>query len=396
MNILTFFKDKSALNAALLISGCCIGAGMIGLPVLEALAGFMPSTLAMLACYFFTTATGLLLLEATLWFDGQVNLPSIVEFTLGKIGKFITLILFTFLFYCLFVAYLDGGGSLFADMLTAIFHHPISHTIGILTCVIFVSTLTYASTRLLNNLNRGLIAGLILSYVILVFVGLPQVKHTHLTYTDWKATFATVPILLICFGYHNLVPSLTYYLKKNVNAIRFAIIIGNLMPFFIYFIWNFVILGMLSPQDTHSTNGAEMVTQLLQNASSSFAILFFVKTFSLFAMLTSFLPSAVSFVDFLRDGLKRKNEIVLSGLVFLPPLLCALFYPNLFLQALGFAGGFIDVLLFAILPATVILVGRNIKKIVGPYQVAGGNLTPVIILLLSFGILAFKLLPNLG
>ncbi len=103
MNSLANFKTKGLFGAILLIAGCCIGAGMIGLPVRSAMAGFMPSSIAMILCYLFTTVTGLLLLEATLWFEHQVNLPSIVEITLGKVGKAITLVLFLFLFYCLFV-----------------------------------------------------------------------------------------------------------------------------------------------------------------------------------------------------------------------------------------------------------------------------------------------------
>ena len=90
---------KSACGAALLVTGCCIGAGMIGLPIRSALAGFMPSTVAMILCYIFTTITGLFIAEATLWFDDKVNLPTIVESTLGKKGKIITLFLFLALFY---------------------------------------------------------------------------------------------------------------------------------------------------------------------------------------------------------------------------------------------------------------------------------------------------------
>jgi hypothetical protein len=48
--------------------------------VVGAMAGFIPSTLVMLLCYFFATGTGLLMLEATLWFDQRVNLISMAGF----------------------------------------------------------------------------------------------------------------------------------------------------------------------------------------------------------------------------------------------------------------------------------------------------------------------------
>jgi tyrosine-specific transport protein len=394
----SLFKSKTPFGGAILVTGCCIGAGMIGLPVMSALAGFMPSTLAMIFCYLFTTITGLLILEATLWFQHKVNLSSIVEATLGKTAKVFTLSLFAFLFYCLFVAYLDGGGTLFADLVSSVLHTNISHTQGVFICLFLVAGISYIGTHLVDHVNKALMIGLIVSYCFLVFVALPYVSKENLAFADYNNLFATIPILLICFGYQNLVPSLTYYLEKQVKTIRFAIIIGNLIPFFIYFLWNFVILGILSPSQTGSAKEVDMVTQLLQETSHSIAILFFIKSFSLFAMLTSFLPNTISFVDFLKDGFKnsislhKNNNLIFFGIVFLPPLICTLLYPHLFLEALGFAGGFIDVLLFGVVPALVILVGRNFKKLKGPYLVAGGNLTPIFILVVSLIILIFRFL----
>jgi len=395
MSLFAALKSKSTLGATLLVTSCCIGAGMIGLPVLSALAGFMPSSLAMLFCYCFTTITGLLLLEATLWFDREVNLLSIAEFTLGKPGKLFALLLFLFLFYCIFVAYLDGGGTLFAHVLSLIFQSPVPREVGILLCAALVATITYAGTRVVVRLNRALLLSLIITYFALVGLGLTQVQAENLRRVDWYAALRTVPVLLICFGYQNLVPSLTHYLKKNVAALRFAIIVGNFLPFLIYFLWNFVILGMLpaSAEGYH----AEMITELLQHGTQYLSVIFVVNAFSLFAIFNSFLPSALSFVDFLKDGLHPaihtpgRAALRVYALVFIPPVLCALAYPHLFLKALSFAGGFIDVLLFGILPALVILVGRYVKKISGPYQVAGGSVTPLLVLVLALVILFLKL-----
>lgn len=389
-------KSKKTIGATMLITGCCIGAGMIGLPVVSAFAGFMPSSLAMLLCYLFTTATGLLLLESTLWFDKRVNLLSISEFALGKTGKALTWILFLFLFYCLFVAFLDGGGQLFAELLSAVFNKTFSRSAGIMTCLVLAAGVTYAGTKVVDNLNRYLLVGLIVSYIVLISIGLPNVTLHNLTHVNFSATIGTIPILLICFGYQNLVPSITYYLNKNINHARFAIIIGNFIPFVIYLLWNFVILGML-PIDHQTTKPqTDMVSGLLVNASGALPVMDYIKAFSMFAILTSFLPCAVSFVDFIKDGLKEKTgersqyEIAIHAAVFAPPAVCALIYPHLFLSALGFAGGFIDVLLFGVLPASVVLVGRYIKKVKSPYRMIGGFLTPLCILIISIAVLTLK------
>lgn len=388
--------NKRIFGGTMLITGCCIGAGMIGLPVLSAVAGFLPSTLAMIFSYIFTTLTGLLILEATLWFEKRVNLPTIVASTLGKPGKYLTMGLFLFLFYCLFVAYIDGGGILMSSVLSAAFNTTLSRTLGMITCIALVAGITYAGTRTADYINRLLLIGLVITYFALIFAGMPYIAKENLSHVNFSASIAVVPILLICFGYQNLVPSITYYLKKNVNAIRFAIIIGNLIPFFIYMLWNFVILGMLPATHTSTAGEADTVIQLLQNALPEVSVISFVKAFSLFALLTSFIPSAISFVDFLKDAMvttfhqTKRHDFLVYNLVFIPPFICALIYPHIFLRALSFAGGFIDVLLFGVLPATVVLIGRNVKKISGPYTVIGGNLTPCLILILSIAVLILK------
>jgi len=388
---------KRTFGATMLITGCCIGAGMIGLPVMSALAGFLPATAAMALVYVFTTASGLLLLEATLWFDREANLASIAELTLGKAGKNATLILFMFLFYCIFVAYLDSGGLLISEMLNSLFNIELSQKAGIVLCLGLVSAITYAGTKLVDNLNRALVFGLAVTYFALVSMSLPLIEKDSLAYANWASSIAIIPILMICFGFQNLVPSITHYLERNAKSVRIAIVIGNAIPFFIYLVWNFIILGVIPHQADLSYGDVAVVSELLQAATPSLSILLFVKVFSLLALLTSFIPCAISFVDFVKDGFRKKltgkgrDSILIFAIVFVPPFICSLTYPHIFLKSLNFAGGFIDVVLFGIIPSMAILIGRKIKKLAGPYQVIGGNITPLFVLTISIMILFIRL-----
>jgi tyrosine-specific transport protein len=385
---------RSIFGATLLITGCCIGAGMIGLPLRSAAAGFLPSVVTMALCYLFTTITGLFIAEATLWFEGQVNLPTIVESTLGKKGKYLTLFLFLALFYSLFVAYLDGSGVIFSNILSSVTGHAISKQVGIIVCAILVAGITYAGTHLANRLNQVLLLGLVISYVSLIMIGLTHASVPHEVNAHLMPMLNVIPIMLICFGYQNLVPSVIHYLKRNVNHIRFSIIIGNLIPLFVYALWNYVILGIL-PHDFAMGQNEEIITQILQSTMPIVSIVILIKSFSLLAMLTSFIPNAISLVDFIKDGMHRsltqgmKSNIFCIFLIFIPSIFFTMTYPNLFLKMLDFAGGFVDVLLFGILPATVILVGRK-KMVSEHYQVFGGVVTPIFIILISLLILIIK------
>lgn len=177
----------------------------------------------------------------------------------------------------------------------------------------------------------------------MVLIGLFHIDPQKLSHTSWKHALATLPILFICFGYQNLVPTLVDYLKRDINALRKVIVFGNLIPLCFYLIWNLIILG-LAPVEF--SENALMVSDLLQQATQTTFILFLSEAFSFFALTTSFIAVGMSFVDFFSDGLQHlqfRSELLNRGivlfLVFFPPLVLCFLYPHIFLKALDFAGG---------------------------------------------------------
>ncbi len=319
-------------------------------------------------------------------------------FALGRAGKIATWFLFLFLFYCIFVAYIDGGGQLFANVLSNLFNQSVAREVGILCCVAFVSVIVYGGTKVVSIVSRIFLAALAFSFCILLALGIPHIEGDNLLFTNWTAVYSTIPILLVCFGYQNMIPTLIYYVKKDISAMRKAIFIGNAIPFLLYGVWNLVILGILPSGHSHEftkvLSQTDMVTGLLEKASESASVLLFAKAFSLFAILTPFTANTLAFVDFYKDGLKLPNrkryEYLILALVLIPPTLLTMVYPHLFLKALGIAGGFADVLLFGVLPVSIVWVGRYVKNAKGPYTAPGGKIYLIAILLFSLGFLLIK------
>src|ERR1700761_320820 len=131
-------RKGSVLGGILLVAGSCIGAGMLGLPVLSAQAGFQPSLLVFFICWLFMVSTGLLLLEVNLWYGGEISIITMAERTLGRVGKIVSWLVFLFLFYSLMVAYVAASGSLMTDFvqeLTGQYWHP--GIGGLLFCFLF-------------------------------------------------------------------------------------------------------------------------------------------------------------------------------------------------------------------------------------------------------------------
>ena len=87
-------KSGSVFGGALLVAGTSIGGGMLALPVLTSLGGFIPSLFIYLCCWLFMTCTGLLFLEVSLWMHAEANIVSMADRTLGRrenmqLGSFI-------------------------------------------------------------------------------------------------------------------------------------------------------------------------------------------------------------------------------------------------------------------------------------------------------------------
>ena len=380
-------KKGSILGGILLIAGCCIGAGMLGLPVLSANAGFKPSIFSFIICWLFMLSTGLLVLEVNLAVGKGSNIVSMAERTLGQVGKWTSWLVFLFLFYSLMVAYLTAGGTLLVDFIQQIFGVALHSNIGsIIFCLLFGATI-YLGTLAVDWLNRALMLGLVLSYSLLIFMGSPYIKDSLLQRTNWTQIIQVIPAAILSFGFHNLVPSMTTYLKGNVKALKWTFVIGSAIPLFIYLAWEWLILGIVPLQEfTQALDQGEIATQALKNVVGASWITDVAQIFAFFAIVTSLLGVALSFVDFLADGLKIEKtglgKAKLINLVLVPPLIFAFFYPTIFLTALNYAGGIGAVILFGILPALMVWKGRYYQHYFVKPIVPGGK--PVLVLIILF------------
>lgn len=388
----------SVPGAILLIAGCCIGAGMLGLPVISALAGFKPSLAMFVLSWVFMTTTALLLLEVNLWFKDEVSIISMADRTLGIVGKIAGWLCFLFLFYALGVAYIAGSGELIADFLQETTGLKLPHWMGSLAVSIIFGVFVYLGTYSVDLFNRLLMFGLVLSYVLLVSLGAPHVKTEYFKHQDWSVAALVLPVMIISFGFHNLVPSLTTYLHGDAKRLRLAVIIGSAIPLFVYLVWEWLILGLVPVNGTEGflqvMEEGSMATEVLKKAVGSSLVLDIAQYFAFFAILTSFLGNSLSFVDFLADGFHVKksafNKFCLCLLVIVPPFIMSLVYPRIFLTALNYAGAFGAVILFGILPAAMVWAGRYHKNLTQKPMVPGGRGVLIAVIVFAVSIMALQ------
>jgi tyrosine-specific transport protein len=397
-------RQGSVIGGVLLIGGSCIGAGMLGLPIITGLSGFFPSLFLFFLAWLFMTSTALLLVEVNSWFSHHSNFLTMTERTLGKWGKGVCWITYLFLFYALLVAYVSGSGNLFSTIFNLSFKISLPDWVGSLFFVLLFGWIVYLGTRKVDMCNRALMFGKIGFFLLLVLVGAHYIHPRMLLRTEPAYAPAALPLLVIAFGFHNMIPSLTSYMQGDLKRVRITIIGGSVMAFVIYLIWEVLVLGIVP------MNGAHGLLSSLKNdqeASQSIALIIgspWVRIFSqglaFFAILTSFLAQALSLVHFLADGMKisykQRENAALVALALVPPLLLSLIYPQLFFKALNFAGGICAVILFGLLPVIMVWKGRYQQMIPSTYQVSGGKAALSAIFLFALLILILQLSSMMG
>ncbi|WP_068470028.1 amino acid permease [Candidatus Protochlamydia phocaeensis] len=373
----------SILGGSLLVAGTSIGGGMLALPVLTSLAGFLPSLVIYLGCWLFMASTGLLFLEISQWLKGESNIVSMAERTLGKAGKYSAWMVYLFLFYCLTIAYMVGCGNIVVELS----QFAIPDWLGPLLFVLFFAPLILIPTAWASRLNIWLVAGLALSYFGFVLLGMRYVQVDFLKQYNWSYSLMVLPIAFTSFAYQGIIPTLASYMHHDAPRIRKSILIGSFIPFIAYVIWEWLILGIVPTQGPGGLaealkNGDNAVYPLKNFLHNSF-VYYLGQSFAFFALVTSFLGVTLGLRDFLADGLGIKKtgqgKALLAALIFIFPLIISISYPHIFLVALDYAGGFGCAFLLGLLPIMMAWIGRYHFHWETQPQLPGGK--PVLIVL---------------
>lgn len=366
------------VRAGLLIAGTTIGAGMLGIPLLTASLGFFPALLITVMVWVFMLATGLLLLEASLGIEEGGNFLSLSKAYLGPYGQAITGFLFVFLYYFLMIAYFAAGSSL----LESLFGMQLSSGTNLFIFSSFFFLIVACGPVWIDRVNFVLTLAMGVLYVLLLLTGWMHISFNQLNQCSFGGLLGAAPVLFSAFGYHNIIPSLVTYLKKDVVALRRAIVLGTCIPLVVYLLWQMYIMGVVPMEilEEAKRSGAP-VTHALKSITSNPWVFILGQGFAFLAIVTSVLGVSFSLVDFLADGLKMAREgisrIFLTFLTFFPPFLGALYNPGIFGKALGIAGGIGEGLINGIIPVALVWSLRYLYRKQNDYQVYGGKVALV-------------------
>ena len=379
---------NKTVGSTLLVAGTMIGAGMLAMPLTSASIGFGFTLVLLLGLWALLTFSALLFVELYQTAESDAGIGTLAEQYFGKAGRIIATAVLIIFLYALIAAYISGGGSLLKDLLPESFGDKVS----ILLFTVIFGSFIVIGTHSVDKINRVLFFVMLAAFTVVLSLMLPAIKFDNLMATpiDNALIISASPVFFTAFGFHGSIPSLNKYLDGNVKALRISILAGSAITLFAYILWQMSTHGLLTQneflqilKEDATLNGLVKATLAITGSNM---IAGAVKLFSTLALVTSFLGVGLGLLECIEDLLKRSfnvtaGRISLGLLTFIPPLVFALFYPEGFILALGYAGQ-----MFAfyavVLPVSLVWKARRTHTDL-PYKVWGGNLTLIIVLVLG-------------
>lgn len=345
-------KQPSLLGGASIITGVCVGAGMLGLPMSGA-GAWTGWTLAAITFTMITmTLSGWLLLEVYQDHPIRASFNTVTQAVLGKHINIINNLAVYFVGGILLYAYITASGEILQNLAKPYLDFgEMSASIWSVIFVAIFSFFVWHSTRLVDRISVVLVLFMAISFGLSIS-GL--ISHVD-TATLWdlsnenasyaKYSLAVLPIALTSFGYHHSVSSMRAYYGEEHRA-KWAIAGGTFIALILYLLWVISVFGVL-PRESFapilaSNDDLGVLLQYISERVDARQISQTIHAFSIVAILSSFIGVGLGTFDFLADFFGFADDKVGRSkswaVTFLPPLIFSLLSPLGFLKAIGYAG----------------------------------------------------------
>lgn len=290
--------NKKTWTASFTLSGAIIGAGILGLPYVFAKSGFFFGLFWLIALGAVMMFVNLSIGEITLRTREKHQLTGLAEKYLGTWGKRIMFFAVIFGVYSALLAYLIGEGESFAQIIPG-------NTHAIVFGITFWLVMTLLLREGLSALKKVETWGVL--FVIIMIVGIfikfiKIVKPENLITFD-ATNFAT-PIGVIIFALLGFtsIPEIREEIRGQEKHLKRAIIIGSLIPVFLYLLFTITFVGVLG-------------TDITEVATLSFGPIVII--LGIFTMTTSYFVLSFSLKNTFKYDIKvsKTKNFIFTSLV---------------------------------------------------------------------------------
>ncbi len=347
-------KKLTFWEAAMIIVGANIGAGILGLAYSTRKAGWPILILWLIIAGVCTTASMLYVAETTLRTKKPLQLPGLAERYVGSLGAVLIFISVCANSIGCMISYTSGSGNILSGLL------GISQPAGSLIFTIPAVIVVWLGLKATGLAEKFISTGMMVLLAVIIGISFLSGKAdiSRAMYTDWIYAVPVFNVAIFCYIAQYAVPELARGLRHNAMALPKAISIGMLLT---------GILLALVPLAVISLTGPEKVTQVATlawgQALGNWA-LYTANLFAICAMMTSYWAVGGAMLTNIVDMFKFKNEndmktrLISLICVAVPPFFLA--YSGLvgFVDAIYMAGTFGGVIM-SILPALMLNSARK-------------------------------------
>ncbi len=370
--------NSKVFGSILIVAGTSIGASMLALPMIASSMGEVSSLLLLVLIWLLGYYASLMVLNINLFYKGAFSISELCKKSFKlKIWLIADLSIMT-LFYSLLAAYMSGIIEI--SMMGNIVETSYLFSKGILGyliigllvfCIIFNFKVLDISNRIIFAVKIGLFV------TMLYFLGL-KLEVSNLKSFDGYSLqnnnlLKAIPVFFTSFGFHGSIPFIMKYLGNNEKDIKKAFLWGSFLSLIIYCLWIFFTSAVLPKYglisfDTvnNSNNQLNTFIKMLAEKAGQNKLHVIVSVFSWLAIITSFLGVGVGLYDYILEKFKFerklfKDQLKAMLITFCPPLLVAVLWKNIFVNALAFAAISLSMLAI-VFPALIALkLGKNNK-----------------------------------
>lgn len=310
------------LLATATIIGTVIGAGILGLPYVISVSGFIPGLILTLIISFCMTMLLLYLGEVVLRCREVYQLPGLARKYLGKKFYWATLSMFTFSVYGALIGYVTGVSESLAIML------PGSQVVYMLLFTALMSIPVLKGVHLMDKVQLVLISGLIFLILALTLMIIPEVKLDNLLTVNLNHFFYPFGVVFFALTGYSVIPELEQILLKHESKFLTSVLIAMAACTLLYLFFCGVFIGV------YNGDVSEVATRSLPDSIGLFG-----NAIAVFGMTTSYMGLGVALSDVFKQdlGLSKFTAWALTCLV---PLATSIILRPSFIQPILLSGAF--------------------------------------------------------
>jgi tyrosine-specific transport protein len=271
-------KPLAYYEAIATLTGCVIGAGILGIPYVVVRAGFWTGMLVILALGLVTLLVHLLVGEVTLRSSKCMQLAGYAEKYLGWKGKYLMTASMVIGVYGALIAYTIGVGQSLQAILGG------SYWLWAVLFYVLMSWLIYGSIGILgqSELIMESIKFIIFTIILAVLFSSPQFFIERFIGFSWETLLLPFGVVLFAYIGTAAIPEMREEMKVCRLLTRRAIIFGSIIPIVVYLLFAAAVVGVTGIGTT------EVATIGVGVMLGGFAFIL-LHAFAILAMATSFI-----------------------------------------------------------------------------------------------------------